>query len=167
MKFSEGISRVAFELSRFSFGTTSAVTTSLALIVGLDETGNPKMSIVGALLVIALADNISDSLGIHIYQESQCSNSKGSSKIYALSNFFTRLVITLIFISLVVFLPIRYAVLSSLVIGLLLLSLLSYLIAVNHKTEPFREVLYHVGVAIIVLMASQIVGQTITSRFSI
>lgn len=57
--------------TRFSFGATSAIITNLGIITGLDTMTNPKLSIIGALLVIALADNLSDSFGIHIYQESE------------------------------------------------------------------------------------------------
>jgi hypothetical protein len=57
--------------TRFSFGATSAIITNLGIITGLDTLTHPKLSIIGALLVIALADNLSDTFGIHIYQESE------------------------------------------------------------------------------------------------
>jgi VIT1/CCC1 family predicted Fe2+/Mn2+ transporter len=153
------------DLSKFSYGITSSVVTSLALIVGLDEITNPKMSIIGALLLIAIADNISDSLGIHIYRESAYSKAKNNIKVYTFSNFLTRLSITLLFVSLVMFLPIQYAILSSLVLGLSLLSILSYLIAVNQKTNPYLQIFQHVGIAIVVLITSHFVGQTIINMF--
>jgi len=53
-------------LRKFSFGASSAIVTSLAFIVGLSRNPNPRLAIIGSLLVIAVADNISDSLGIHI-----------------------------------------------------------------------------------------------------
>ena len=56
-------------LTRFSFGTTSAIVTSLAFVVGLS--GSSKAAIVVSLLVFAVADNVSDSLGLHIFQESE------------------------------------------------------------------------------------------------
>jgi len=153
------------DLSKFSYGITSSVVTSLALIVGLDGITNPKMSIIGALLLIAVADNISDSLGIHIYRESQSSNSKNNIKIYTFSNFLTRLSVTSLFVLLVVFLPIEYAISSSIIIGLSLLSVLSYLIAVNQKANPYSQIFQHVGVAIVVLITSHFVGQTIINIF--
>ena len=153
------------DLSKFSYGITSSVVTSLALIVGLDGITNPKMSIIGALLLIAIADNISDSLGIHIYRESAYSKAKNNTKVYTFSNFLTRLSITLLFVLLVMFLPIQYAILSSMILGLSLLSVLSYLIAVNQKTNPYLQILQHVGVAIVVMITSHFVGQTIISIF--
>jgi len=153
------------DLSKFSYGITSSVVTSLALIVGLDGITNPKMSIIGALLLIAIADNISDSLGIHIYRESAYSKAKNNIKVYTFSNFLTRLSITLLFVSLVMFLPIQYAILSSLVLGLSLLSVLSYLIAINQKANPYLQILQHVGVAIVVVITSHFMGQTIINIF--
>ena len=153
------------DLSKFSYGITSSVVTSLALIVGLDQINNPKMSIIGALLAIALADNIADSLGIHIYRESQCSKTKNNTRVYTFSNFLTRLTITLLFVLLIMFLPLQYAVLSSIILGLSLLSVLSYLIAVNQKTNPYLQIFQHVGVAVVVLITSHFVGQTIINMF--
>jgi len=62
--------------TKFSFGATSAIVTCLAFIIGLSKSGNPQLSIVGSLLVIAITDNISDTLGIHIYQESDLKKSE-------------------------------------------------------------------------------------------
>lgn len=154
------------DLSRFSFGITSAIITSLALIVGLDQVSNPKMSIIGALMLLAIADNISDSLGIHIYRESQVSGAEKNARVHTVSNFMTRLTVTLIFVLIVALLPIYYAVLLSLILGLLLLSLLSYLIALHKKTNPYAEVIQHVGVAIAVLVISHFLGQVIMNIFS-
>jgi hypothetical protein len=57
-------------INKFSIGATTAITTSMALIAGLTQGGNVKTGIITGLLIIAIADNISDSLGIHIYKES-------------------------------------------------------------------------------------------------
>ena len=48
--------------SKFSFGATSSTVTSLGIIFGLMTSGNPQASVIGSLLVIAVADNIADSL---------------------------------------------------------------------------------------------------------
>ena len=115
-------------LTKFSFGATSAIVTSLAFIVGLSRSINPKLAIIGSLLVIAVADNISDSLGIHIYQESELKKSK-AVRVSTFYNFLTRFLVILVFISLVAFLPIGYSVIFSMVWGISLLSALSYFIA--------------------------------------
>jgi len=60
-----------YKPTKYSFGSTSAIITNLTLITGLITSTNAKISIIGGLLVSAFADNISDALGIHIYQESE------------------------------------------------------------------------------------------------
>jgi hypothetical protein len=94
--------------SKFSFGATSSTVTSLGIIFGLLTSGNPQASIIGSLLVVAVADNIADSLGIHIYRESTATQ-KENTRMFTISNFLTRFGITITFVVLFAFLPIDYA----------------------------------------------------------
>ena len=55
----------------FSFGLTSGVITTLGLIVGLHSGTHSKLVVIGGVLVIAVADALSDALGIHISEESE------------------------------------------------------------------------------------------------
>ena len=48
--------------SRVSFGGTAGIVTSMALIAGLDAAKAGRASTVGALLIAAVADNLTDSL---------------------------------------------------------------------------------------------------------
>jgi len=57
--------------TRISFGGTAAIATSMALIVGLDAANAGRTVIVSALLIAAVADNLTDSLSVHMYQESE------------------------------------------------------------------------------------------------
>ena len=135
-------------LTKFSFGATSAIITCLALIIGLSKSANPKLSIVASLLVIAIADNISDSLGIHIYQESDLKKSE-VVRVNTFFNFLTRFFVILIFILLVVFLPTGYAIIFSIIWGISLLIVLSYSIAKEQKVNPYKAIVEHVAVAVI------------------
>ena len=56
---------------KFSFGGTSAVVTSMGLIIGLGAAGAGKATIVSGLLIVGFADNMTDSLSIHMYQEAE------------------------------------------------------------------------------------------------
>jgi len=150
-------------LTRFSFGTTSAIVTSLAFIVGLS--GSSKIAIVVSLMVFAVADNVSDSLGLHIFQESDLKQPKVIS-VSTFSNFFTRLSLVLIFVLLVVALPMEYAVVSSLVYGISLLSVLSFLIAKERKSSPYKSIFAHIAVAVLVIIISYFVRVWITDLFS-
>lgn len=152
-------------LTRFSFGATSAIITCLAFIIGLSRSGNPKLSIVGSLLVIAIADNISDTLGIHIYQESDLKNPKvvRSSTFF---NFFTRFFVILIFILLVMFLPVEYAIIFSIVWGFSLLAFLSYYISKEQKVNPYIAIFKHISIAVLVIIVSNFLSEWIMNIFS-
>jgi hypothetical protein len=150
--------------SKFSFGATSSTVTSLGIIFGLLTSGNPKASVIGSLLVIAVADNIADSLGIHIYRESTATK-KENTRMFTISNFITRFGITLTFVAFFVTLPINYAVVFCAVIGLGILVFLSYLIGVQRKTSIPREIGIHLGIAVPVIVISHFLGQLIFSIF--
>lgn len=115
------------------------------------------------MLVIALADNISDSVGIHIYQESECLETK-EIWFSTLTNFLTRILVSLSFILLVLVLPMNTAVILSIIWGLLLLAAISYIIAKDRKINPYLAMLEHITIAIIVIIASDFVGKFIISR---
>jgi VIT1/CCC1 family predicted Fe2+/Mn2+ transporter len=149
-------------LSKLSYGSTAAITTSLALIVGLYNTADARLGVIGALLVIAIADNISDSLSIHMYRESECSQPGENSKVYTISNFFARLLVTGVFIAIVAVCPMNVAVPASVLLGVAILSGLSYLIALHQNTSVTGGILHHVGVAVAAMVASYFVGHLIT-----
>ncbi len=54
------------DIRNFSFGGPAAVVTSLGLIIGLDAAPAARATIVGSLLIVAIAGNLTDSLSIHI-----------------------------------------------------------------------------------------------------
>lgn len=154
-----------FHSSNFSFGATAAIVTSIALIVGLNKTtGNPKPAIISALLMVALADNIVDSLSIHIYQESNLSDKVFVQRI-TVNNFLTRIVIAFCFIAMVFFLSVKTAVIVSIITGLILLTLMSYIIAKNRGINPYPTIFNHLLVAIIVIVASNFLGAWINRMF--
>jgi VIT1/CCC1 family predicted Fe2+/Mn2+ transporter len=153
-------------LTKFSFGATSAIVTSLAFIVGLSRNTDSRLIIIGSLLVIAIADNISDSLGIHIYQESELKKPRAirASTFY---NFLTRFLATMVFVLLVAFLPTMYAVTVSIAYGVSLVVILSYLISKEQKVSPWAAILQHVAIVVLVIIASSFVGEWIAGIFRI
>ena len=150
--------------TKFSFGTTSAIITNLALICGLDTVNNPKRAIVGSILVIAFADNFSDSMGIHVFQESE---GLGDKEVWlsTATNFFSRVVVSLSFIALVLALPLRVAVPCAVAWGLSLLAMMSYSIARDRGVDGRREMLIHVCMAVLVITVSHFVGNFLVARF--
>jgi len=57
-----------------SFGLTSGIITTLGLMVGLNVGTGIRLLVIGGILTIAIADAFSDSLGIHISEESSHRN---------------------------------------------------------------------------------------------
>ncbi|PIU40804.1 MAG: hypothetical protein COS99_08785 [Candidatus Omnitrophica bacterium CG07_land_8_20_14_0_80_42_15] len=124
------------------------------------------MSIISSILVVALADNIADSFGIHIYQESECVDNK-EVWFSTLSNFFTRIFVSLTFIILVAVLPINLAVPCSICWGLALLAMMSYTIAKDRKVKPYSIIFEHIVIAIFVITLSHFIGRYIIGRFKV
>jgi VIT1/CCC1 family predicted Fe2+/Mn2+ transporter len=152
--------------TKFSFGATSAIITNLGIITGLDTLAHPKLSIIAGILMVALADNIADSFGIHIYQESECIDSK-EVWLSTLSNFLTRIFVSLTFIILVAALPINLAISLSIGWGLALLATMSYAIAKDRKVNPYSAIFEHIIIAIFVITLSHFIGRYIISKFKI
>ena len=151
--------------STFSFGSTSAIITNIALIIGLDTTLNAKAIIIGSLLVIALADNISDTLGMHMFQESE-GHSKKTVWLLTFTNFFSRLLTSLGFICIILIFPLSVGVLLGVIYGLSILILVSYLIAKNRRVSPWSAIGEHLLIAIIVIMLSKLFGGLILKNFN-
>lgn len=157
--------KINIKLARFSFGTTSAIITNLALISGLDTISSAKTSIIGGILVIAIADNIADTLGIHIHEESEIAN-KREVFLTTIMNFFARFLVSLIFMIIILLFPLSTAFYLSIIYGLLLLSVISYLIARDKKTNKVEAVIQHLAIAVIVIIISKYLGKIIINRFS-
>src|SRR5512143_1666954 len=114
------------KMGNVSFGGTAAIVTSVALIFGLDAATATKSTIVSGLLIVALADNLTDALSMHVYQEAERRFQAREAFVATWSNFVTRLLLALTFVLLVVVLPLASAVLASAAWGLSLLVALTW-----------------------------------------
>ena len=150
-----------WNLTRFSFGASAAIITSMALIVGLGSANSGKNGIIGGLLIIAVADNLSDTLSIHIYEEGKVGAATpiGTS----ISNYVARLLVACSFVALVLVLPLDPARWVNVLWGALLLSVLSYFIARRKSVRPVPEIAKHLIVAAAVIGLSQLIGSVIAS----
>ena len=151
-------------LKNYIFGCSAAIITNTSLIVGLGSAGAGKGPIIGGLLTIALADNISDSLGIHMYKETEGCGEKLSLLATSL-NFLARLLISFSFITIVLIFPISQTTSIVIVWGLFLLTVLSYLITRKNNQNSISEIIKHVLVAVIVIVVSYYVGNLIAKYF--
>ncbi len=148
-----------------SFGLTSAVITTLGLIVGLDASINTRLAVLGGILIIAIADAFSDSLGIHISEESE--NVHTAMEIWksTIATFFSKLIFALTFAVPVLLLPLETAVMVDIGWGFLLLAVFSYYIGTQQKTNPWKVVFEHIVIGIIVITITHYVGAWIGATF--
>ncbi|MFC1768753.1 hypothetical protein ACFLZX_03225 [Nanoarchaeota archaeon] len=151
-------------LKGICYGLTSGVITTLGLIVGLNSFTESKLFIIGGVLTIAIADSFSDSLGIHISEESSNKSHKGVWKA-TLSTFFAKMLFSLTFIVPIMMFDYPISVYVSIGWGFLLLGLLSYYIATMNKTNPIKVILEHLGIALVVVVLTHYIGDFISLVF--
>jgi VIT1/CCC1 family predicted Fe2+/Mn2+ transporter len=152
--------RPAIKLSRFSFGSTSGIVTSVGLIVGFGAATLSRPALVSGLLIVALADNVTDSLSIHVYQESE--QFEGRSAFRAtLTNFVSRVVVAASFVALVIGVPAAFLPAASMAWGSVLLGSLTWALARARHVSPMGEILKHLVVAVVVVLLSRTIGQLI------
>ncbi len=149
-----------------SFGLTSAVITTLGLIVGLYSGTGSKIAIVGGILTIAIADAFSDALGIHVSEESECKHTTREIWESTLSTFLTKFFFALTFIVPVILLPLKQAVIVSVLWGIFILGVFSYYIAREQKTSTWKVISEHIIIALVVIAITHFVGLWIKARFS-
>lgn len=146
-----------------SFGLTSAVITTLGLMVGLHSGTGSKLVIIGGILTIAIADAFSDALGIHVSEESE--NVHTAMQIWGatIATFLTKFIFALTFLVPVLLLPLFTAIVVSLVWGLAILTVLSYFMAKIQGKRPWKIIGEHVLIAIIVIAITHWVGDWVAT----
>lgn len=149
------------DVRRFAFGSVAAILTSVGLVVGFSSASSTKPNLIGALLIVAIADNLSDSLSIHIYQESEHLPPR-TSFTTTLTNFLTRLALSMSFVVIVALLPLGAAAIAGAIWGLGLLVGLTYLLARDRGASVPIEITKHVALAAVVIVASGLIGTALS-----
>lgn len=148
-----------------SFGLTSGVITTLGLIVGLAAGTESKMVVIGGIITIAIADAFSDSLGIHVSQESANRFSEKSIWEATLSTFLSKFIFALTFVLPIALFELQTAVIASVVYGFSLLALFSWLLAKRQRKSPAHVVSEHVFIGMIVVLVTYVVGHVVGQVF--
>lgn len=141
-----------------SFGLTSGVITTLGLMVGLHSGTHSRAVVIGGILTIAIADAMSDALGIHISEESK--NSGPTVQIWeaTIATFLAKFVIALTFVVPVLMVPLDTAVIVSILWGLILLAALSFFVARTQAIAPWKVIGEHLMIALCVVALAHAVG---------
>jgi VIT1/CCC1 family predicted Fe2+/Mn2+ transporter len=149
-----------------SFGLTSAIITTLGLMVGIYSGTHSRLAVIGSILIIAIADAFSDSLGIHISEESE--NKHTSREIWesTLYTFLSKFVFGLTFIVPVIIFELRLAVIIAGIWGIMLLGFFSFFLARNEGNPAWKVISEHIFVALVVIFTTHSVGLLIRKFFS-
>ena len=141
-----------------SFGLTSAVITTLGLMVGLNSGTHSRIVVLAGILTIAIADAFSDALGIHVSEEADNTNTARQVWGATLATFLTKFLVAMTFVIPVLFLSLSAAIVVNLIWGLSILSLLSYFIATSQGEAPWKIIGEHILIAIVVIAITFWVG---------
>ena len=144
-----------------SFGLTSAIITTLGLMVGLHSGTKSRLVVIGGILIIAIADAFSDALGIHMSEESE--NRHTTKEIWesTIATFLAKFIFSSTFIIPLLLFSLNTAVVVSVLYGLILLSLLSLYIARGQGEKPWKVIGEHLLIAIVVIVLTHYVGEWI------
>ena len=148
-----------------SFGLTSGVITTLGLMVGLNSGTHSRLAVIGGVLTIAVADAMSDALGMHLSEEAHRKKTKGDIWESTFSTFISKLAIASSFIVPVLLLPLTSAIAVSIAWGFSLLSYLSFRIAKAKDEKPFPIIAEHIMIAASVIVITYFIGVFVSSYF--
>jgi len=154
--------RHSFEVG-LSFGLTSGIITTLGLLIGLNSGTHNYLIVVGGILTIAIADSLSDAMGIHISEETENRHTNKEIWESTLSTFLCKFIIALSFIVPVLLLSLDIAIWVCIIWGFSLLSIFSYRIAKKSKNSVWHVILEHLGIGLLVIVLAHYVGVLIST----
>lgn len=148
------------------FGATSGVITTLGLITGLNAGTRSVAAVLGGIFVIAVADAMSDALGIHLAEEANPNATTHHIWSATISTFLNKFIFALSFSVPLLLLPLDEAVIASIVWGMLVIVVLSYFLARAQDASPVAIIVEHLGIAILVVVLSHLIGVWVSKTFA-
>ena len=151
--------------SGIGFGLTSSIITTIGLMVGLSSATNLRIAVIGGVITIAIVDSLSDAFAMHISEESKGGESARDIWASTFSTFGAKFFFAIIFIVPVLLLSLQTAIIVSIAMGLLLITVFSVWIAQSQNENPAKVVAEHLFIAIVVLVLAYFAGAWIASVF--
>lgn len=148
------------------FGATSGVITTIGLIAGLNAGTRSLVAVLGGILVVAVADAMSDAMGIHLAQEADPDSTNEHIWAATVWTFVTKLLVALSFALPLIWLPLQIGVAVSVGWGLVVITLLSAYLARVQKVAVLLVVTEHLLIAIFVVAISHFIGVWVSSAFT-
>jgi len=149
------------------FGLTSGVITTLGMTIGLHSGTHSKLAVEAGIIVLAMADALSDAMGIHVSEEAEMEH---TTKEVWETSFFT--LISKLFVTLTFLIPIQFleelstAILTSVFWGLFLITIFSFYMARSQKQNRYKVILEHIFIAALVVVLAHFLGDAIYEIFA-
>ena len=134
-------------------------------MVGFASTGTSQATLIAGLLIVGIADNLSDSLSVHLYQEAEGLDPH-EAFVSTVTNFLTRLAITATFVVLAATLTGWWLVTVAAAWGLAVLGVLTVSLAHQRHAPVRRELIRHFAIALAVIVLSRLIGTFVTTHVS-
>jgi VIT1/CCC1 family predicted Fe2+/Mn2+ transporter len=119
------------------------------------------MVVLSGVLTIAIADAFSDALGIHISEESENVHTTKQIWVATVATFLAKFLFAMTFVVPVLLFSLSTAIGVSLIWGLSVLTVLSYVIAKSQGEPPWKIVGEHLIIALVVIAITYWVGHWI------
>jgi len=156
------LTKVHDKFGKFAFGISSAVLTTLGIIVGLNSATASKIAVIGGIIAVAIADSSSDSMGMYASKKSERGVSPARAFKAALSTFLGKFIFTLSFIIPFIIFPFSFAIYICIIWGLILLTFVNIQIAFIQEENIPKSIIKNIFIAIIVIIASYVGGKIIS-----
>ena len=149
-----------------SFGLVSGVLTSLGLVIGLALGTESRLAVIGGIVTIAVADSLSDALGIHLSEEAEGVHTSNEVWLATLATFVAKLAVASSFLVPVLMFELETAVRASIAWGVAAVAGLSWYVAGRQGANRILVMAEHVGVAVLIIVASGLLGRWVSATFA-
>jgi len=154
------------KFGKWTFGISSAVLTTLGMIVGLNSATSSRLAVLAGIAAVAIADSLSDSLGMYSQKKAERGTSSKTAFNYAWGCFLGKFIFTFSFMIPFLLLPIEPAILISVIWGLMLISFVNAQIAFIQEENITWGVTKSIIITLIVVLLSYLAGKAIDILFS-
>jgi predicted adenylyl cyclase CyaB len=148
-------------VGELAFGITSGILTTVGVLVGVNSATSDRLSVIAAIVAIAIADSCSDAFGMYMAKVSERGVAAGQALRYALATLAGKAFLPLTFLVPLLFLPLATAVWVNLVWGALALALLSAEQAVVEQQSVLWRVARNLALALFIVGNSIVAGSLV------
>ena len=133
-------------------------------MVGLQAGTDSRVAVFGGILTIAIADALSDALGIHVAEESEGRHTSTEVWESTLSTVIFKFIFASTFLApILLFDDLSTAVIIGAIWGLSILTIMSYSLARDRGVTAWKVITEHLAIALVVIALTHYVGNWISS----